>query len=301
MLRFWAANDHRKLSDFVREWLDSDLELVADAEEDVEEDYIRLVFPEFKWVDSREKCIKTFYEFRARLADEFLHEPTELEWYILMRLYEQWTQRVEDITPAQDREQEDSGILDEIELNFDGDCDNVASMFELYKEGSPKLAQLGYQDLDRFIELMPSDILQEYLVLKAKALIALDGSSSYDPDQGDSIVSWEWDLDSDGEFDDDIGETVTTPLPASGILRACLCVTDEHGGVAMATLSDVLGEVAGVEPESQPDTGIEITEEMKAGKVDTWVWWVIGIIIPLLGGATALWYIRRNRLGQDRL
>lgn len=162
MLRFWASDDHEQLSDFVREWLDSNLEVIADAEDDVEEEYIKPLFPEFKWVESRDKCIKTFYEFHARLADEFLHEPTELEWHILMRLHEQWME----ILPDLDRKYQDD--LDKLAANFDGDCDNVASLFELYKASSPTLTQLGYKDLDKFTELMPRDILQEYLALKAK-------------------------------------------------------------------------------------------------------------------------------------
>lgn len=165
MLRFWASEDHKKLSDFVREWLDSDLEMIEDGEENPEEEqkeYIGLLFPEFKWVESRDKCVKTFYEFRARLADDFLHEPTELEWYILMRLHEQW---VETRAPLKKKYR---NVLGELEGNFDGDCDNVAFLFELYKTRHPRLAKLGYKDLDRFTELMPRDILEEYLVIKAE-------------------------------------------------------------------------------------------------------------------------------------
>ena len=43
--------------------------------------------------------------------------------------------------------------------------------------------------------------------------LLLDGSGSYDPDGacGDSIVSYRWDLDNDGDFDDAIGEKPTVP------------------------------------------------------------------------------------------
>ncbi|HEY6001043.1 MAG TPA: Ig-like domain-containing protein [bacterium] len=38
---------------------------------------------------------------------------------------------------------------------------------------------------------------------------ALDGSGSSDPDAGDAVASWEWDLDNDGVFDDASGATVS--------------------------------------------------------------------------------------------
>ena len=44
--------------------------------------------------------------------------------------------------------------------------------------------------------------------LEAGDNLALDGSGSYDPDGGDSIVTYEWDVDDDGQFDD---ATVAAP------------------------------------------------------------------------------------------
>ena len=64
--------------------------------------------------------------------------------------------------------------------------------------------------------------------------ITFDGSASYDPNAGqgipgDTIVSWEWDLDGDGQFDDASGEIVqnTWTAPYSGNIG--LKVTDDAG------------------------------------------------------------------------
>jgi hypothetical protein len=67
-------------------------------------------------------------------------------------------------------------------------------------------------------------------------LVTLDGSGSYDPngelypDPGHpwhgEIVSWEWDLDNDGEYDDATGETVTWSFCDLGIHVVGLRVTN---------------------------------------------------------------------------
>ena len=59
--------------------------------------------------------------------------------------------------------------------------------------------------------------------------ITFDGSGSYDPDQGDNIVLYEWDLDGDGQYDDATGVTTTMTWndEYSGFIR--LRVTDSNG------------------------------------------------------------------------
>jgi PKD repeat protein len=59
--------------------------------------------------------------------------------------------------------------------------------------------------------------------------ITLDGSGSSDPDAGDSIVSYEWDLDNDGQYDDATGvnPSHTWNSPTTTTIR--LKVTDSHG------------------------------------------------------------------------
>ena len=107
MLCFPDSDNHKQLRMLIRELLNSDLEVTEDADEDVEEEFIKLLFPEFKWVESRDWRIKTFYEFRARSADDFLHEATELEWYTLMQLHYHWDTIYEDfkkeVTTSKDK------------------------------------------------------------------------------------------------------------------------------------------------------------------------------------------------------
>lgn len=65
----------------------------------------------------------------------------------------------------------------------------------------------------------------------ANGTITLDGSASYDIDPGDSIVSYLWDLDNDGEFDDDSGMMVdfTAGDTPGQVHTVCLRVEDTFG------------------------------------------------------------------------
>jgi hypothetical protein len=60
--------------------------------------------------------------------------------------------------------------------------------------------------------------------------IHLDGSCSYHPDQARSIVSYEWDFDNDGQFDDASGitATITGGFNSTGYYPVGLRVTDNN-------------------------------------------------------------------------
>jgi len=82
-------------------------------------------------------------------------------------------------------------------------------------------------------------------VVDENNLVAFDGSGSSDPDSGDSIVSYEWDLDDDGTFE----TTGMTPIftwcdDYSGTVT--LRVTDTHGSQATAGTTVTVNNVAPV-------------------------------------------------------
>lgn len=66
-------------------------------------------------------------------------------------------------------------------------------------------------------------------------VLTLNGSDSYDPDEnrGDSIVSYEWDLDGDGLYDDATGETVEHVWDQEYSGEIGLRVTDSNGAVGI--------------------------------------------------------------------
>jgi hypothetical protein len=77
--------------------------------------------------------------------------------------------------------------------------------------------------------------------------ITLDGSGSYDIDPGDSIVSYAWDLDNDGFYDDSTAQKPSfTAGPTPGTLHVvCLKVTDSFGKTDIAcTTVDVISTIA---------------------------------------------------------
>lgn len=59
--------------------------------------------------------------------------------------------------------------------------------------------------------------------------ITLDGRASYDPDEGDQIMTYEWDLNGDGIFGDDTNATVVVTFDTAGEGEVGLRVTDMDG------------------------------------------------------------------------
>ncbi len=84
--------------------------------------------------------------------------------------------------------------------------------------------------------------------------ITLDGSGSFDPDPGDMIVSYEWDTDNDGQYDDVTGIMPQYTWNSVGTFTISLRVTDTHG--ATSTTQGIV-----IITEAEPETGTIIIEK----------------------------------------
>ena len=74
-------------------------------------------------------------------------------------------------------------------------------------------------------------------------LVAFNGTQSSDPDPGDTL-SYAWDLDADGAYDDATSPTPTYTYTASGVYVASLRVTDTRGATSTASVTIDVGSSA---------------------------------------------------------
>ena len=80
----------------------------------------------------------------------------------------------------------------------------------------------------------PTAVLGDYTANEGE-MVTLDGSSSYDIDN--DIISYEWDLDNDGGYDDAIGITTSLNLPDNRPFTIGLKVTDNDGATSTTHVS----------------------------------------------------------------
>lgn len=75
--------------------------------------------------------------------------------------------------------------------------------------------------------------------------ITLDGSGSYDPDPGGTLVSYDWDLDGDGQYDDASGEIVQNiwNTPYTGYVGLQVCDNDGACSVGSAYTSITVSDL----------------------------------------------------------
>ncbi len=83
--------------------------------------------------------------------------------------------------------------------------------------------------------------------------ITLDASASSDP--GNNIVSYEWDLDNDGAFNDATGVTATFNSEDTGVFTVGLRVTDGEGDSGTATASVTVDNVVPTADAGGPYSG----------------------------------------------
>ena len=104
----------------------------------------------------------------------------------------------------------------------------------------------------------------------APLTVQFDGSGSSDPDAGDSL-SYAWDLDGDGAYDDSTGVSPTYTYTTQGVYTASLRVTDGHGASGTASVQISVGNTGPTATISSPAPGTT---------------WKVGDVIQFAGGAT---------------
>lgn len=85
--------------------------------------------------------------------------------------------------------------------------------------------------------------------------VQFDGTSSYDPDG--EIVSYEWDLDGDGQFDDSAEAKAEYTYTQEGTFEVSLRVTDNNGATDVASEEVDAGTVNGLRAIITSDVGID--------------------------------------------
>ena len=114
--------------------------------------------------------------------------------------------------------------------------------------------------------------------------VNINGSGSYDPDPGDSIIFYNWDMDNDGSYDDATGVAVTWTWFTTGTKTIGLKVSDTVGNADFATTT------VSVTPPSPPvEVGGEVYPVNKLTIVAPW----IALAVVIIGGATIA--VRRRR------
>jgi glucose/arabinose dehydrogenase len=103
----------------------------------------------------------------------------------------------------------------------------------------------------------------------APLTVQFDGSGSSDPDTGDSLT-YDWDLDADGEYDDSTAVNPTYTYTQTGSYNASLKVTDSHGASSTAPVTIDVGNTPPVPTITSPTSSTK---------------WRVGQLISFAGSA----------------
>lgn len=100
--------------------------------------------------------------------------------------------------------------------------------------------------------------------------VSFDGSGSSDPDPGDTL-SYAWDLDGDGSYDDGSGVQASFEYTEAGSYAVGLRVTDDHGATATDTVAVTAGDTPPTAAIAAPTPAFT---------------WAVGDQVAFSGGAT---------------
>ena len=104
----------------------------------------------------------------------------------------------------------------------------------------------------------------------APLTVQFDGSGSTDPDPGDTLT-YAWDLDSDGEYDDSTAVSPSYTYASQGVYTASLRVTDRSGAMSTAAVTIAAGNTPPTATITAPAAG---------------TLWSVGSVIQFAGSAS---------------
>jgi hypothetical protein len=153
------------------------------------------------------------------------------------------------------------------EWDFDGDeaYDDASGAIATFSAGGSGVFTIGLRvtDVDGASDVDTATVTVDNAAPQAEAggpysgdqgsNMSLDASGSSDP--GDDIVSYDWDLDADGLYDDASGVAVGFDTAAPGVFTVGLRVSDADGAVGMDTASVMVNDVAPAAPTGLVATG----------------------------------------------
>jgi PKD repeat protein len=127
----------------------------------------------------------------------------------------------------------------------------------------------GVDDLTKTITIKDPSAAKASFTFSPQSPIAdqmVTFTSTSTPSAGQSISSQNWDLDSDGQFDDGSGKTVTRQFDSAGVYRVALRVVQANGNPAVAEGTVRVGAIVASPPTTSPTSPTTPTTPSKPTK-----------------------------------